>query len=65
MYTAFPVIALTTPDFEKVVEGVLNVRDFAVAERGSPSTPKLRPTGRTYYVPEFGGFMFFECLEVK
>lgn len=64
-HKAAAVYAVDVDTFSKLTEGEIKPLDVLLSE--SMGRLQLRPTGRTYTTPDFGGFTFtfIECTEDK
>lgn len=62
-HEAVAVYAVDVDTFSKLIEGEISLHSLVLYEcRGQL---QLRPTGRIYNTPDFGGFTFIECTETK
>lgn len=62
-HEAVSVYAVDVDTFSKLIEGEISLHAVVYSEgRGKL---QLRPTGRVYNTPDFGGFTFIECTETK
>lgn len=59
---AVRVYAVDVPTFKALVEGEITIHDISLSYSNG-ALCKFYPTGRTYSIPDFGGYTFFECSE--
>lgn len=62
-HEAVKVYAVDVDTFSKLIEGEISLHAVVYSERRGKL--KLRPTGRVYSTPDFGGFTFIECMETN
>lgn len=62
-HEAVKVYAVDVDTFSKLIEGEISLHAVVYSERRGKL--QLRPTGRVYSTPDFGGFTFIECTGIK
>lgn len=62
-HEAVVVYAVGVDAFSKLIAGEISLHALVYSK--SRGELQLRPTGRVYNTPDFGGFTFIECMEIK